>query len=83
MKIRRTELFPTFARVVPLFTQIMDKIRKTMKFLRIYKKEIKRMTLVRQPLFSQHGPEAMMAIAFTRRPSVCPSVVVIKNCGSF
>ena len=23
--------------------------------------------------FSQHGPEAMMAIAFTRRPSVRPS----------
>ena len=26
------------------------------------------------PLFSQHGPEAMMAIAFTRRSSVRPSL---------
>ena len=25
-------------------------------------------------IFSQHGPEAMMAIAFTRRPSVRPSL---------
>ena len=25
-------------------------------------------------LFSQHGPEAMMAIAFTHRPSVHPSL---------
>ena len=24
-------------------------------------------------VFSQHGPEAMMAIAFTRRPSVSPA----------
>ena len=29
--------------------------------------------------FSQHGPEAMMAIAFTCRPSV----IVVNNCGSF
>ena len=35
---------------------------------------------VRWNLFSQHGPESMMAIAFTRRPSV---VVVVNNCGSF
>ena len=34
-------------------------------------------------LFSQHGTEAMMAIAFTCRPSVGVVVVVVNNCGSF
>ena len=28
-------------------------------------------------VFSQHGPESMMAIAFTRRPSVSPSASTI------
>ena len=31
------------------------------------------------PFFSQHGPEAMMAIAFTRHPSVCPSLSLLSS----